>query len=34
MLIYPNQKLAIIIDGNNLYATAKNLEFEIDYGVY
>ena len=31
MLIYPNQKLAIIIDGNNLYATAKNLEFEIDY---
>jgi uncharacterized LabA/DUF88 family protein len=28
---YPEEKLAIFIDGANLYAAAKNLEFDIDY---
>ncbi|PCI85608.1 MAG: NYN domain-containing protein [Hyphomicrobiales bacterium] len=31
MHIYPAQKIAIFIDGANLYATAKALDFEIDY---
>src|SRR5262245_36974292 len=29
--IYPNERLAIFIDGPNLYATAKGLGFDIDY---
>jgi uncharacterized LabA/DUF88 family protein len=28
---YPEEKLAIFIDGANLYAAAKSLEFDIDY---
>lgn len=28
---YPGEKLAVFIDGANLYATAKGLEFDIDY---
>ncbi len=28
---YPTEKLAIFIDGANLYAAAKTLEFDIDY---
>ena len=31
MHIYPAQKIAIFVDGANLYATAKALDFEIDY---
>lgn len=32
MLFYTDEKLAIFIDGSNLYATAKSLNFDIDYG--
>ena len=28
---YPNERLALFIDGANLYATAKALAFDIDY---
>ena len=28
---YPEEKLAVFIDGANLYAAAKNLEFDVDY---
>ena len=28
---YPEEKLAVFIDGANLYAAAKNLEFDINY---
>ncbi len=31
MHFYPNERLAIFIDGANLYATAKALGFDIDY---
>ena len=31
MLFYPDEKLAIFIDGSNLFATAKSLNFDIDY---
>jgi len=31
MHFYPTEKLAIFIDGANLYATAKSLGFDIDY---
>lgn len=31
MLFYPDEKLAIFIDGSNLFATAKALNFDIDY---
>ena len=31
MLFYPEEKLAIFIDGSNLFATAKALNFDIDY---
>ena len=30
-LFYPEEKLAVFIDGANLYAAAKTLEFDIDY---
>jgi uncharacterized LabA/DUF88 family protein len=30
-LFYPHEKLALFIDGANLYATAKALGFDIDY---
>ncbi len=28
---YENEKLAVFIDGSNLYAAARNLSFDIDY---
>src|SRR5947207_9283835 len=31
MHFYPNERLALFIDGANLYATAKSLGFDIDY---
>ncbi|MCA0199947.1 MAG: NYN domain-containing protein [Proteobacteria bacterium] len=31
MIFYPEERLAIFIDGANLYATAKALGFDIDY---
>ena len=29
--VYPEEKLALFIDGSNLYAAAKALDFDIDY---
>ncbi|WP_374764955.1 LabA-like NYN domain-containing protein [Yunchengibacter salinarum] len=31
MIFYPEERLALFIDGANLYATARSLEMEIDY---
>lgn len=31
MIFYKNEKIALFIDGANLYATAKSLGFDIDY---
>lgn len=31
MIFYPNERMALFIDGANLYATAKSLGFDIDY---
>jgi len=31
MHFYPNEKIALFIDGANLYATSKSLGFDIDY---
>ena len=31
MHFYPNERMALFIDGANLYATAKSLGFDIDY---
>ncbi|MBV1901320.1 MAG: NYN domain-containing protein [Kordiimonadaceae bacterium] len=31
MLIYPEERIALFIDGANLYATARSLGIEIDY---
>jgi len=31
MLFYPDEKLAVFIDGSNLFATAKALNIDIDY---
>ena len=31
MIFYPTEKIALFIDGANLYATAKALKFDIDY---
>jgi uncharacterized LabA/DUF88 family protein len=31
MLFYPTERIALFIDGANLYATAKALSFDIDY---
>ena len=31
MHFYPNERVALFIDGANLYATAKSLGFDIDY---
>jgi len=31
MLFYPDEKLALFIDGANLYGAAKGLQFDIDY---
>jgi uncharacterized LabA/DUF88 family protein len=31
MTFYPNERIALFIDGANLYSAAKNLGFDIDY---
>lgn len=31
MLFYPEERMALFIDGANLYATARSLDMEIDY---
>ncbi len=31
MFFYPNERVALLIDGANLYATSKALGFDIDY---
>ncbi len=31
MIIYPQERIALFIDGANLYATARALDMEIDY---
>ena len=31
MLFYPTEKVALFIDGANLYGAAKGLQFDIDY---
>ena len=31
MIFYPRERIALFIDGANLYATAKSLGFDIDY---
>jgi len=31
MHFYPEERTALFIDGANLYATAKALQFDIDY---
>lgn len=31
MNIYPNERIALFMDGANLYATARSLGFDIDY---
>jgi len=31
MNFYPDERVALFIDGSNLYATAKSLSFDIDY---
>ncbi len=31
MTFYPNERIALFIDGANLYATARSLGFDIDY---
>src|SRR6202000_3021232 len=31
MLFYPQEKIALFIDGANLYGAAKGLQFDIDY---
>lgn len=31
MYFHPNEKLALFIDGSNLFASAKSLNFDIDY---
>ena len=32
MAFYPDERIALFIDGANLYSTAKSLDFDIDYG--
>lgn len=31
MAFYPDERIAIFIDGSNLYSTVKTLDFDIDY---
>jgi uncharacterized LabA/DUF88 family protein len=31
MLFYPNERIALFVDGANLYGAAKALQFDIDY---
>jgi len=33
MAFYPNERIAIFIDGANLYSTMKLLDFDIDYSA-
>ena len=32
MAFYPDERIALFVDGSNLYSTVKTLDFEIDYG--
>ncbi|MGI9405762.1 MAG: NYN domain-containing protein, partial [Hyphomicrobiaceae bacterium] len=32
MKFYPQERIALFVDGANLYAAAKSLGFDIDYG--
>ena len=32
MAFYPDETIAIFIDGSNLHSTCKSLDFDIDYG--
>jgi len=32
MAFYPDERIALFIDGSNLYSTVKTLDFDIDYG--
>ncbi len=32
MTFYPNERIALFIDGANLYATVKIMDYDIDYG--
>ena len=31
MRFYSDERIALFIDGSNLYAAARNLDFDIDY---
>ncbi len=31
MIFYPQERLALFIDGSNLYSAARALGFDIDY---
>lgn len=31
MAFYPDERIALYIDGSNLYSTAKSLDYDIDY---
>ena len=31
MVFYPDERIALFIDGSNLYSTAKSLDYDIDY---
>ena len=31
MIFYPEERIAIFIDGANLYSAARSLAFDIDY---
>jgi len=33
MAFYPDERIALFIDGSNLHSTVKTLDFEIDYGA-
>ena len=32
MAFYPDERIALFVDGSNLYSTVKTLDFDIDYG--
>ena len=32
MAFYPDERIALFIDGANLYSTGKNLDYDMDYG--
>ncbi|MDA0338980.1 MAG: NYN domain-containing protein, partial [Proteobacteria bacterium] len=31
MIFYPNERIALFVDGSNLFAAARTLGFDIDY---